>query len=107
MAPVAAATSGNSSGATKSKIQSIASPGPAMKPSRDIDLFTTTLPIPVLVSLISFLRRTLGRPVIRSGALWAGRSTATAESTEDVKVPVPPAGAHSNPTGEDPDRQPP
>src|SRR5438093_490454 len=61
MAPVAAATSGNSSGATKSKIQSIASPGPAMKPSSDIDRFTTTLPIPVLVSLILFLQRTLGR----------------------------------------------
>src|SRR6266496_488518 len=61
MAPVAAATSGNSSGATKSKTQSIASPGPAMKPSSDIDLFTTTLPIPVLVSLILFLRRTLGQ----------------------------------------------
>jgi hypothetical protein len=51
MAPVAAAISGNSSGATKSKIQSIASPGPAMKPSSDIDLFTTTLPFPVLGSL--------------------------------------------------------
>src|SRR5260221_9182163 len=55
MAPVAAAISGNSSGATKSKIQSIAWPGPAMKPSSDIDLFTTTLPFPVLVSLILFL----------------------------------------------------
>jgi hypothetical protein len=32
-----------------------------MKPSSDIDLFTTTLPLPVLVSLILFLRRTLGR----------------------------------------------
>src|SRR2546421_5425009 len=41
MAPVAAATSGNSSGAMKSKTQSIASPGPAIKPSSDIDLFTT------------------------------------------------------------------
>src|SRR5580704_4517426 len=45
MAPVAAAISGNSSGATKSKTQSIASPGPAIKPSSDIDLFTTTLPL--------------------------------------------------------------
>ena len=31
-----------------------------MKPSSDIDLFTTTLPFPVLVSLNLFLRRTLG-----------------------------------------------
>ena len=31
-----------------------------VKPSSDIDLFTTTLPFPVLVSLILFLRRTLG-----------------------------------------------
>ncbi len=68
MAPVAAAISGNSSGATKSKIQSIAWPGPAMKPSSDIDLFTTTLPFPVLISLIVFLRRTLDVPAIRSGA---------------------------------------
>src|SRR3981081_118498 len=30
-----------------------------MKPSSDIDLFTTTLPFPVLVSLNLFLRRTL------------------------------------------------
>src|SRR5918911_1261377 len=60
MAPVAAAMSGNSFGATKSKIQSIAWPGPAMKPSSDIDLFTTTLPFPVLVSLNLFLRRPLG-----------------------------------------------
>ena len=60
MAPVAAAISGNSSGAMKSKIQSIASPGPAMKPSSDIDLFTTTLPIPVLGSLNPSLRRTSG-----------------------------------------------
>src|ERR1700747_681688 len=59
IAPVAAAISGNSSGATKSKIQSIASPGPAMKPSSDIDLFTTTLPFLVLVSLILFLRTSL------------------------------------------------
>ena len=55
MAPVAAAISGKSSGATKSKIQSIASPGPAMKPSSDIDLFTTTFP--VLVSLTLFLQK--------------------------------------------------
>src|SRR5215216_6452013 len=56
MAPVAAAISGNASGAMKSKIQSIAWPGPAMKPSSDIDLFTTTLPFPVLISLTPFLR---------------------------------------------------
>src|SRR5262249_42839514 len=60
MAPVAAAISGNAAGAMKSKIQFIAWPGPAMKPSSDIDLFTTTLPFPVLASLILFLRRTLG-----------------------------------------------
>jgi hypothetical protein len=53
MAPVAAAISATSSGATKSKIQSIASPEPAMKPSSDIDLFTTTLPFALLVSLIA------------------------------------------------------
>jgi hypothetical protein len=44
----------------KSKIQSIASLAPAMKPSSDIALFTTTLPFPVLVSLTLFLRRTFG-----------------------------------------------
>src|SRR5262249_52939517 len=54
MAPVAAAisVSQGAAGAMKSKIQSIASSGPAMKPSSDIDLFTTTLPVPVRVSLI-------------------------------------------------------
>lgn len=57
--------SGNSSsiGPMKSKIQFIASPGPAVNPSSDIDLFTTTLPVPVPVSLTTHLRRTLpGRP---------------------------------------------
>src|SRR5436305_13324147 len=39
----------------KSKIQSIVSPGPAMKLSSDIALFTTTLPFPLLVSLTLFL----------------------------------------------------
>src|SRR4029077_9391967 len=60
MAPGAAMISGNASsiGAMKSKIQSIASPGPAMNPSSDIDLFTTTLPFSVLVSRTIFLRRT-------------------------------------------------
>src|SRR5918996_1665964 len=57
MAPVAAATSGNSSGATKSNTQSIAWPRPAMKPSSDIDLFTTTLPFPVLVFRTVLLQR--------------------------------------------------
>jgi hypothetical protein len=67
MAPVAAAISGNASGAMKSKIQFIAWPGPAMKPSSDIDLFTTTLPFPVLVSL-SVHPKNLDVPVLRSGA---------------------------------------
>jgi hypothetical protein len=59
MAPVAAAASfcPGASFVMKSKIQSCASPGPAMKPSSDIALFTTTLPFPVLVSFILFLRR--------------------------------------------------
>src|SRR5712691_5052873 len=88
MAPVAAAISGNSSGATKSKTQSIAWPGPAMKPSSDIDLFTTTLPGPVLVSLIVFLRRTLGCSRDPFRRLLARRSTATAASTEDTSPPA-------------------
>jgi hypothetical protein len=63
MAPVAAAMSRNSSGATKSNTQSIAWPGPAMKPSSDIDLFTTTLPFPVLVFRTVLLQKTFaGRP---------------------------------------------
>jgi hypothetical protein len=50
MAPVAVATSAKSSGATKSARarlppQSIEWPGPAMKPSSNIHLFTTTLPL--------------------------------------------------------------
>ena len=53
MAPVAAMTSG--SALMRSRIQSIAWSGPAMKPSSDIALFTTTLPVPVLVSLTRFL----------------------------------------------------
>lgn len=36
------------------EIQSIESPGPAMKPSSDIHLLTTTLPFPVPGSLILF-----------------------------------------------------
>jgi hypothetical protein len=61
MAPVAAAISVIQSafGSMKSKIQSIASPGPAMKPSSDIDLFTTTLPFPVLVFRTLLLRTTV------------------------------------------------
>src|SRR5438067_5423226 len=58
MAPVAAACSRILSAARKSATQSIASPGPAMKPSSDIALFTTTLPFPVLVSLILLLAAT-------------------------------------------------
>ncbi len=60
MAPVAAMISGNSSsiGFMKSKIQFIASPGPAVNPSSDIDLFTTTLPFPLLASLTMHLRWT-------------------------------------------------
>src|SRR5688572_1730520 len=50
MAPVAAAISATSSGATKSararsSPQSMEWPGPAIKPSSDIDRFTTTLPL--------------------------------------------------------------
>src|SRR6266704_954148 len=67
MAPVAAAISGNSSGATKSKIHSIAWPGPAMKPSSDIALFTTTLPFPVLVSLILLLTATAYADTVTTG----------------------------------------
>src|SRR5919109_1451092 len=73
IAPVAAAISGNASGAMKSKIQFIAWPGPAMKPSSDIALFTTTLPFPALVSLILFLRRTLGCCRDPFRRLWARR----------------------------------
>jgi len=50
----------------KSKIQSIASPGPAMKPSSDIDLFTTTLPLMALPSFfIGSSRGTLSPLVLR------------------------------------------
>jgi len=42
-----------------------------MKPSSDIALTTTTLPVLVLVSLILFLRRTWDVPLIRSGAFQA------------------------------------
>src|SRR5215218_1985151 len=50
MAPVAAAISAKSSGATKSararsSAQSMEWPGPAMKPSSDMHRFTTTLPL--------------------------------------------------------------
>src|SRR6266540_7181546 len=101
MAPVAAATSGNSSGATKSKIQSIASPGPAMKPSSDIDLFTTTLPVPVLVSLILFLPRTLGcsrNPFRRFRAAILVFPLALARATNVPEL------AHLERTGEPDDR---
>src|SRR5215831_14863032 len=87
MAPVAAAMSGNSSGATKSKTQSIAWPGPAMKPSSDIDLFTTTLPFPVPVFGTVLLRRTFAgcHPGLRVMTLHApgshrlARDNATAD----------------------------
>src|SRR5207302_630444 len=88
MAPVAAAISGNASGAMKSKIQFVAWPGPAMKPSSDIALFTITLPFPVLVSLILFLRRTLGcarEPFRRLLGRRAGRVRATLELTEQPR----------------------
>src|SRR5437660_98547 len=74
MAPVAAAISGNWSGAMKSKTQSIAWRGPAMKPSSDIDLFTTTLPFPVLVSLTLFLRSSTTHDVQPTGPRTQGRT---------------------------------
>jgi len=76
MAPVAAAMSGNSSGATKWNIQSIAWPGPAMKPSSGIDLFTTPLPFPVLVFRTALLRRTFAgcHPALRVMTLRAPES---------------------------------
>jgi hypothetical protein len=78
MAPVAAAVSlrKGASGATKSKIQSIASPRPAMKPSSDIDLFTTTLPFPALVFRTVPLPRTFAgcHPVLRVMTLRAAGS---------------------------------
>ena len=82
------AISGNSSGATKSKTQSIAWPGPAMKPSSDIDLFTTTLPFPVLIWPWCSSEEPWDVPAIRSGAFCASRSTATAASTEDTSPPT-------------------
>src|SRR3954454_16173994 len=60
IAPVAAMTSGDASAVTKSEIQSIVWPGPAMKPSSDIALFTTTLPVSVLISRAPF--QNLGAP---------------------------------------------
>src|SRR5438477_8758049 len=78
MAPVAAACSRILSGGSAPAIQSIAWPGPAMKPSSDIALFTTTLPFPVLVSLILFVTATpyadavtTGGSGYRSVADWA------------------------------------
>jgi hypothetical protein len=59
MAPVAAMTSGNVADVMCSKIQSIAWPGPVMNPSRDITLFTTTLP--VLASVMCLLQAGGGR----------------------------------------------
>src|SRR5215208_6498571 len=62
-------TSGNASGVRKSKIQSIVWPGPAMKPSSDIALFTTTLPVSVLISGAPY--QDLGTPGLnhKSGAV--------------------------------------
>src|SRR5262245_36798047 len=84
--PVAAAISGRSSGATKSKIQSISSPGPAMKPSRDIDLFTTTLPLisrPVLPCSYS-------GPDDRSEWWWSGGEADTDRPGLHHRRPVAP-----------------
>src|SRR5215207_105933 len=52
IAPVPAAISAAASGTPNSKIQSIESPGPAMKPSIEIDRLTTTLPLAVPVLLM-------------------------------------------------------
>src|SRR5688572_2564258 len=76
MAPVAAMTSGTVSAVMYSKIQSIAWPGPAMKPSSDITLFTTTLPVKVSTSLIR-LSKDLGNPgrvLVRPGGEGKGES---------------------------------
>jgi hypothetical protein len=63
-----------------SKIQFIAWPGPATKPSSDIDLFTTTLPFPVLVRSFCSSERPWDVPVMRSGAF----GTAPRNSVDDV-----------------------
>src|SRR6266699_7177772 len=84
MAPVAAACSRILSGASAPAIQSIAWPGPAMKPSSDIALLTTTLPVAVLVSLILFL---------------AATAYADAVTTVDIGLPGRPASpGHSRVT---------
>src|SRR5438067_10431762 len=67
MAPVAAACSRILSAGSAPAIHSIAWPGPAMKPSSDIALFTTTLPFPVLVSLILFLAATAYADAVTTG----------------------------------------
>jgi hypothetical protein len=98
MAPVAAAISisQDAPGATKSKIQFIASSGPATKPSSDIDLFTTTLPVPVLVSLIALLRRTLGLRLLATLELTVptrtSRSRARRSGREDWRASALAAG---------------
>src|SRR5438132_13544668 len=76
MAPVAAACFRILSGASAPAIQSIAWPGAAMKPSSDIALLTTTLPVAVLVSLILFL---------------AATAYADAVTTVDIGLPGHPA----------------
>jgi hypothetical protein len=73
----------------ESKIQFIAWPGPAMKPSSDIELFTTTLPFPVLVSLTLFLRRTLGSSRDRSGAFGPVRRVASGDAEIDGTLNSP------------------
>src|SRR5215218_1555150 len=60
MAPVACMTSGNEY-LLYSMTQSMASSGPAMKPSSDIALFTTTLPRPASVSLMPMTTRRKSR----------------------------------------------
>src|SRR6185437_14684939 len=92
MAPVAAMISGNSSsiGAMKSKIQSIASPGPAVNPSTDIVLFTTTLPLPMLVSRTVLLPRTFA--VVIPGAVMTLRAPGSHRPSPSCAAPGGVAG---------------
>jgi hypothetical protein len=54
----------------RERAQSIIWPGPAMKPSSDIDLFTTTLPFPVLVSIICSSEQPRNVPILGPGVSW-------------------------------------
>src|SRR3712207_2796379 len=81
MAPVSAMTSGNRSSLRYSKIHPMASSGPAMKPSSDIALLTTTLPVPERSSLMT-VRPEAGPQLIgltdpgldsRAGSGWRAR----------------------------------